>query len=49
MEVELTAAVVERYFARSLGLAQLSIGLLVLVLSGALPLTSSIESMPTFF
>ena len=35
---------VEQYFARSLGLSQLAVGLLVVVLSGALPLTSLVDS-----
>ncbi|KAK0734380.1 hypothetical protein B0T26DRAFT_688270 [Lasiosphaeria miniovina] len=35
---------VEQYFARSLGLSQLAIGLLLVVLSGALPLASMTDS-----
>ncbi|KAK4170313.1 hypothetical protein QBC43DRAFT_305867 [Cladorrhinum sp. PSN259] len=31
---------IEKYFARSLGLSQLTLGLVLLILSGALPLTS---------
>lgn len=34
----------EQYFARSLGLSQLALGLVLLVLSGALPLDSMVES-----
>ncbi|KAK3987066.1 hypothetical protein QBC44DRAFT_332180 [Cladorrhinum sp. PSN332] len=35
---------IEKYFARSLGLSQLTLGLILLILSGALPLTSSADS-----
>ncbi|KAH8676183.1 hypothetical protein BX600DRAFT_508360 [Xylariales sp. PMI_506] len=35
---------VENYFARSLGLAQLTLGCLTVVLSGALPLTSMVDT-----
>ncbi|KAK0618255.1 hypothetical protein B0T17DRAFT_537355 [Bombardia bombarda] len=35
---------VEQYFARSLGFSQLAVGLLLVVLSGALPLTSLTET-----
>lgn len=38
------ANAVEQYFARSLGLSQLAVGLLVVVLSGALPLTSLVDT-----
>ena len=41
---QLTA--LEMYFARSLGFALLSIGLMVVVLSGAVPLTSSLDGEP---
>ncbi|TPX16741.1 uncharacterized protein E0L32_003682 [Thyridium curvatum] len=34
----------QEYLARSLGLSQLGLGLLIVVLSGALPLTSVVES-----
>ncbi len=37
----------EQYFARSLGLAQLALGSLLLVLSGALPLDSVADSKPS--
>ncbi|KAL2255002.1 hypothetical protein VTK26DRAFT_4387 [Humicola hyalothermophila] len=40
-------AALEYYFARSLGLAQLALGLVLLVLSGALPLDSMVESPTT--
>jgi len=39
-----TLTAVERYFARSLGFAQMTIGLLVVCLSGAIPLTSMTEN-----
>lgn len=35
----------EEYYARSLGFALLTIGLLLLVLSGTLPLASAIDGM----
>ncbi|KAK3329585.1 hypothetical protein B0H66DRAFT_541537 [Apodospora peruviana] len=35
---------VEQYFARSLGFSQLAAGLLIVVLSGALPLTSLVDT-----
>ena len=38
-------AAVTTYFARSLGLAQLALGLVTVVLTGSLPLTSAVESM----
>lgn len=38
------ASAVEQYFARSLGLAQLAVGLLLLILSGALPLDSIVDT-----
>ncbi|KAL2023242.1 hypothetical protein VTK56DRAFT_3365 [Thermocarpiscus australiensis] len=37
----------EQYFARSLGLSQLALGLLLLVLSGVLPLDSTVENTDT--
>ncbi|GAB1310520.1 hypothetical protein MFIFM68171_00730 [Madurella fahalii] len=37
------AAPLEQYFARSLGFSQLTLGLLLLILSGALPLNSMVE------
>ncbi|KAK3336446.1 hypothetical protein B0T19DRAFT_437208 [Cercophora scortea] len=37
-------SVVLHYFARSLGLSQLAIGMLLVVLSGALPLTSVVDT-----
>ncbi|KAL2154721.1 hypothetical protein VTH82DRAFT_3397 [Thermothelomyces myriococcoides] len=40
-------AALEQYFARSLGLAQLALGSLLLVLSGALPLDSPVTSSNT--
>ncbi|KAK2073592.1 hypothetical protein P8C59_007865 [Phyllachora maydis] len=36
--------IVESYFARSLGFSQLTIGLMLVVLSGSLPLTSVLDS-----
>ncbi|KAK4040046.1 hypothetical protein C8A01DRAFT_35918 [Parachaetomium inaequale] len=40
-------ASLEQYFARSLGLAQLALGALLLVLSGALPLNSAADAPDT--
>lgn len=37
--------VVDRYLAQSLGFSQLTIGLLLVILTGSLPLTSMVESM----
>ncbi|KXX76702.1 hypothetical protein MMYC01_205803 [Madurella mycetomatis] len=37
------ASSLEQYFARSLGFSQLALGLLLLILSGALPLNSIVE------
>ena len=38
---------VELYFARSLGFALLALGMVTVVLTGALPMTSMVESMIT--
>ncbi|KAH8891069.1 hypothetical protein GQ53DRAFT_168628 [Thozetella sp. PMI_491] len=35
---------VEQYFARSLGFSQLTVGLLLVILTGALPLTSAVDT-----
>ncbi|KAL2132523.1 hypothetical protein VTI74DRAFT_3713 [Chaetomium olivicolor] len=37
----------EQYFARSLGLSQLALGILLLILSGVLPLNSAVEKDAT--
>lgn len=39
-----TKSVVEQYFARSLGFAQLTLGLVVVCLTGAVPLGSLADS-----
>ncbi|KEY65581.1 hypothetical protein S7711_09242 [Stachybotrys chartarum IBT 7711] len=42
-----SASVLETYFARSLGLALLSLGLVVMLLSGVIPLTSAADDPAT--
>lgn len=40
----ITGSVVNQYLSMSLGFSQLTIGLLLIILTGCLPLTSAVES-----